>query len=423
MIKFFKKTCLLTILTLALFINATCVNAASGYSFSVGTKFSSTSGDDSTDEATIANSKLSGMGYTTKLLTIPTFSTLTSSINSSRDWLESDVLYFLGHANTTTIYWDYMGYGGDYAMAIKNISGGYCDDYWTYTGLGLYDMSYVDLGVFMGCSTASNSSSNLPKYAYNQGAKVTLGWTVDIPQADTYNWTNRFFTRLSNGYSVSNAVSYANSFTYSSTAIKNVKTYGSTGTTINSVSLPAFEVADTIVDSYTFNEKITPTEVSEDKKIETVESLIKNNINSNFNLDDYVVEMATNDYVNIYDYYYTINGIKTNAGYTVFTDLNNNKIINIVDNMNNIDTLSLSRVNNNAITAKETLITENRLNDMRDKAVEITGEIKYNTPNKTIIDEYKYYDVFENKLYYYIVVEVVDPIPNTKAIEYYIEEI
>ncbi len=412
----------LTLLTIAVcFISVLPIQAASGYSFSVGTKFSNSSGDDSSDEATIAKTKLSEMGYATLLLTIPTLSRMTLKINNSRAWMESDVLYFLGHANSSTIYWDYLGKGGDYAVAIRNEDVGYCDNYWAYTGIGMYNMNYVDLGVFMGCSTASDPTNNLPKYANSRGAKVTIGWTTDIPQQDTYNWTNRFFTKLANGYDVNQAVSYANSFTYSSSAIKSTKIYGFSNITISSSSLPEFETMDESVSSYTLNKKIS--NVSKDNFKSVIENEIKMNLNVDFNPDDYIIESAINDNGIIYDYYYTVNGIKTNIGYTVFTNYDSTKIIRIVDNMNGINTKSLSNTNTNGIQAKSKRLTSDLVNSMKEKALEISGEINYNTPTKTIIDEYKYYDILENKLYYNIVVEIVDPIPNTKTIEYYMEEI
>ncbi len=147
------------------------------------------------------------------------------------------------------------------------------------------------------------------------------------------------------------------------------------------------------------------------------------NLNVDFNPDDYIIESAINDNGIIYDYYYTVNGIKTNIGYTVFTNYDSTKIFRIVDNMNGINTKSLSNTNTNGIQAKSKRLTSDLVNSMKEKALEISGEINYNTPTKTIIDEYKYYDILENKLYYNIVVEIVDPIPNTKTIEYYMEEI
>lgn len=85
-------------------------NVNEKYSFSIGTKFSNNIDEDSSDEATLAHVKLSGMGYNGHLLTKPTFNTITSNINgTNRKRLSSDVIYFLGHGSPTRISWNYMG--------------------------------------------------------------------------------------------------------------------------------------------------------------------------------------------------------------------------------------------------------------------------------------------------------------------------
>lgn len=401
------------------------VYAASGYGFSVGTRFSAVDGDSSVEEAQSAHYYHQQMGFTSTLLSTPTFSTLRAKTSdSSRYLLESDLLFFLGHANSTTIYWDYMGKGGDYAIAIKNDNSNYCDRYWTYVGLGNYNMSKVTLGVFMGCSTAANSTSNLPKYANSKGATVTIGWTVDIPQADTYLWTSRFYSRLNDRYTVSSAINYANSFTYSNSKIKNTKVYGNSGTVINPAIIAREYIANDKENilSYDINKNLNISNLSQSDKMNSIGNIIKKTINDDFNINDFIVETAQNDNGIIYDYYYTVNGIKTNVGYTVFVNSDETKIETIVDNMNDINT-SISTLEVTDIQSRTNLLSESRIESMREKAIATTNTSDSNSPVRTIIDEYKYYDIKENKLYYNIVVEVVDPIPNTKAIEYYKEEI
>lgn len=413
-----KVTIILFMMVSIFYIGTKFVYAASGYSFSVGTKFSNALNDDSTDEATIANSHLSSMGYSTKLLTQPTFSTFISKINNSRYWLESDVLYFLGHANSSTIYFDYMGQGGNYALALKNNNQQVCVQYWTNIGIGAYNMNKVKLGVFMGCSTASNSSSNLPKYANSQGAKVTIGWTTDIPQADTDEWTNYFFTKLKNGGTVSQAVNFANSKTYSNNSIKNTIIYGTSGTTINSAELPNFDEKSLEIKEYMVNKDIA------DRNINlSILNEINNLFDSKYLEDDFIIEVAHPDNYNIYDFYYNVDGVKTNIGYTVFVDNNNQKIIKIIDNMDNYAESIDSTRESIHQRLKSSLISEQKISEFRKNAVKQDIKNLETMPSKKIINEYMYFDVKNEKLYYNIDVEIVDPIINTKAIETYFNEI
>ncbi len=395
------------------------VYASNDYSFSVGTKYSNNTDDDSSDEATIVYNNLYDMGYKSKLLTIPTYSTLTAKNSDSTKYLlESDILYFLGHASSTTISWNYLGKGGEYAVAIRNDNSNVSDKNWTYVGMGNYNMSKVDLGVFMGCSTASNSNNNLPKYAYSQGATTTIGWTKDIPQADTSLWTRRFYGQLKNGDTVQKALDYANSFTYSNSAIKNTRLYGNEKLIIKFSIIAGINLPEKTekLSSYTVNQKLDIAGLDSIAKQRSIGEIIRTNVNENFNIDDFIVETAENDSGIIYDYYYTVNGIKTNIGYTVFIDSKETKIMNIVDNMNNIPL----KKDVNKIYLDPQNLSENRLQIMRDKATAVNDD---SLISKKIIDEYKYYDIKNNKLYYNIVVESIDMIPQTKSIEYYQEEI
>ena len=395
------------------------VYASNDYSFSVGTKYSNNTDDDSSDEATIVYNNLYDMGYKSKLLTIPTYSTLTAKNSDSTKYLlESDILYFLGHASSTTISWNYLGKGGEYAVAIRNDNSNVSDKNWTYVGMGNYNMSKVDLGVFMGCSTASNSNNNLPKYAYSQSATTTIGWTKDIPQADTSLWTRRFYGQLKNGDTVQKALDYANSFTYSNSAIKNTRLYGNEKLIIKFSIIAGINLPEKTekLSSYTVNQKLDIAGLDSIAKQRSIGEIIRTNVNENFNIDDFIVETAENDSGIIYDYYYTVNGIKTNIGYTVFIDSKETKIMNIVDNMNNIPL----KKDVNKIYLDPQNLSENRLQIMRDKATAVNDD---SLISKKIIDEYKYYDIKNNKLYYNIVVESIDMIPQTKSIEYYQEEI
>lgn len=147
-----------------------------------------------------------------------------------------------------------------------------------------------------------------------------------------------------------------------------------------------------------------------DKQINEKLSLI----NSKFNYNDFIVEKTTNNDNTIYDYRYTINGIKTNIGYTVIEENGN---INIIDNIApfDLDLLKLKEASLNNLDKKfnPKVVVERALQ----KDIE-----NYSNESREIYDEYKFYDVKEDKLYYIVEVKVTDII-NTSSIMLYREEI
>ena len=399
-------------------------------SLSVGTDYRGLLGqivgsiNNSTDEATTAHNKLTSMGYDDILITIPTSDNLALGTRSNgRHVLESDVLYLVGHANSTMISWNYKGKGGTYAQALANNDRMYCENDYTYTGLGSVAMGAVDLAVFMGCHTADPSNTwNLAWYANNRGAKTTVGWKEEIPQTDTNSWTTRFLDRLAAGYSVSNAVSYANSFNYVNSKIKSTQVYGNSGATINSVSssLQANTISNSneLLSQYSVNESILlTTRIMGVNKETAVGNMIKSKVNSNFNNSDFIVEKVENSDGVIYDFYYTVDGIKTNVGYTVFMNNDETFINKIIDNTKDFNI-------SNRIT-KSSVNNIDSLNDQKIKEIKAEALKEFYNPsfNLEIVDEYKYYDILNNKLYYIVDVKQTDPLFNTSMILSYIEEI
>ena len=80
-----------------------------------------------------------------------------------------------------------------------------------------YDLSNVDLMVLLTCDAASNrdgTGTNLCLTAYEQGAECVLGWAESVYFDDSELWMERFQQKLCEGWTVENAVRYANSFLY-----------------------------------------------------------------------------------------------------------------------------------------------------------------------------------------------------------------
>lgn len=401
-----KKNFIIIIGMILTFSTIYSVDAASGYAFSVGTNYGSNNINTSVD-ANYVNDVLGNMGYTTYKTIIPTFSVMTGQFSSGRSRLESDILFFAGHANSTTMYWNYLSKGGDYAQAIKNVDNGYCDVNWTYTGLGMYDMSKVDFAFFAGCETAKGSN-NITQYTYNQGAKTTLGWTVSVNDADAYAWEQKFFTKLKSGATISAAVNYANSFTYTTTTVKNTKLYGTTSATINSSSLETIntDLNINLLKSHSIGTRLD----NQSLHVEQINKLINKEFNEEYTTKDFIIETATTDDGIIYDYYLAINGIKTNVGYTVF--VSNNRVVSIIDNMKENTMESLRYQLNSKLMSKKNSFDKEEIK--KDALSRI--DINYSSNILEIYDEFMFYDVDLQKTYYIVLVKSTDPIFSTHSI-------
>lgn len=396
------------------------VFAASKYYLSVGTDYGSIGGN-STPEANWVGSTLTLNGYTGSTVVAPTYTSFNSKV-LGRYTLESDVLYFLGHASSDNVSWNYQAKNGNYAVGIvnKNSDATYYGNGVQYrmTGIGRYNLSNVDLAVFQGCSTAANSSSNLPKYANSQGAKVAIGWASDISQSDSLPWIKRFF---SNGFfpnNVTNMVNYANSFGYVTSAIKNTRIYGNGNTSVFPASATQV-MSVTNVDNRknTINEPYNTNSSSLQEIKSKIVSLIKENIDEEINENDFIIETAQNDSGKIYDLYFTINGVKTSLGYTVFTNADGTIITDIYNNMNNYEPEVLKTEKSLTIENKLNQVTTAKANEINKTAVNVVKSENLNTTTE-IVDTFNYYDVSEAKLYQITLVKVELPTGAYSLIDY-----
>lgn len=411
--KIINFSILFTLITLLITPN---VNAATKYAFSVGTDYGSGNGN-STPEATWVKNTLFWEGYTTSLATQPKYVDFNLQ-NSGRYKLESDVLYFLGHADSSKILWNYHMLGGQYAVGITKASSDSTSGIYSLTGIGKYNLTKVKLAIFQGCSTASNTSSNLPKYANAQGAKTAIGWAEDINQSDTLPWTQHFFSYGIFPNSISNQITYANSFTYSSNAIKNTRVYGNTSQSVfpSSINNPSYK-SSTSNDNRRNIVNIPFTKKYDDKteldlaKIE-LSKIIIDNINKEFSEKNYLIEVANNDFGKIYDLYFMIDNVKTNIGYTIFVN-KDNVVTDIYDNMNGYKESELLKNNNISNVLKE-----NSVSNLKKQNID---SFIHNNLNKE--QEYKevnsfyYYDVMNKKLSFITLIKVIDPIGTSMIVD------
>ncbi len=423
----FKKISFIGLVILLFFGFSINVSAASHYVFSVGSKYNDTgnANSDSRGTANWAGNYFSAMGYTKKSLPLNngnsfSFSEFTSQINSSRYWIQSDIVYLVGHANYDNMSWKYNNNQGvSYAIA-GSIPG------YSMVHASTYSMSKVRLAVMMGCLTASGSQ-NISSTVKNKGAKSVVGWTTEMPASETLLWSNRFMGKLADNKTVKQAVDYANSFNYTHNDIKNTKVWGgSTKVPIYSTSNNYEVMSDENLLSakldnnrreYAINIKVSKT----DDIKESLIKFIKERINKQFDISNYMVNITSsenaddNSITTVYDFIYKINGVKTNIGYTASVE--NDVITYIYDNMNGHTENELKNIR----ISKSKVGTLNSIAKSKE-------EMRLNSLNsmdyiRTISDEEVIYNVDEKKLYYVITVRETDVNTNNVSINQYVEEI
>jgi hypothetical protein len=165
------------------------------------------------------------------------------------------------------------------------------------------------------------------------------------------------------------------------------------------------------------------------KKIE-IGKVIKEKINNEFNVYDYIISPAESenneDKIKVYDFIFVIKGAKTDIGYTVFVNENDTMIKSIFDNMQGYKVSELKEKYEDTIQTKIDRLSKLKIMEMRRKVLDITTKTKYII---NIIGEEKRYDLTTNKLYYVILYEGIEELEDgtgftpPKWVDIYKEEI
>lgn len=375
------------------------VSAAGNQALLVGRNFGS-GNIDTTIDVNNAQSALTFSGKTLLANSNPTISWIKGTNNGTAR-MESDILYFSGHGNSSLMHFYDANHTSGYDFYITagtNSSNS--------VGLSSYTMSQVDLAVFAGCETA-NGSSNITKTAQTNGAKATLGWIPSIGASSHTNWLKNFWTKVPQVFQISQALTYADSFSYSDSGVKNYNKYGNWNTSLSNLksSNELFESDDR---NNTLS--INVTKKNDDEIILEISNWIKKNINDSFNLENYEVNKTIQEDKIIYDLKLLINGdIKTKLGYTVF--LYDDTITNIFDNMNDYTAQSLVQTYNTD--------TRNYSNIIQ-RANKNINQLTYEIINQK---SFKYYDEKENKIYYEVRTELRNRFDLTLTVNTYRVEI
>lgn len=200
---------------------------------------------------------------------------------------------------------------------------------------------------------------------------------------------------------------YANNQNYSNANIKKAVLKGTPGQTINSGSMALKESKTSSEEEsivYNLNETIKIKDLDNNAKIDLIANLIKEKANKNFNVNDYVAEIVeVTDDVTYYDFNFKINGVKSSIGYVAQVNEEENIIVSIYDNMRGYSVSSLKMSKEAPVESKLNTLSESKIANMRTNAMD--QGFKSSIFDRTLGNEYMYYDVKENKLYYIIDVE------------------
>lgn len=267
----------------------------------------------------------------------PTQSILKGQPVSGRYFLESDVVYLAGHANYAIMSWENCNSSKVGVRKFNTDFSSSTDGY--LVGIGQYDLSKVKFAMLEGCETAKGTN-NITKYFVDQGATASLGWSTEINTFSAKSWLTNFWDKISQGSTIQQANTYANSKTYLASSIKNTVLYGNTGYILNNLSYSYLNQNKKYYEVEKENN-----EIRINKKLSNIDyenqiaDIIKNRINNNFDINDYEVTISKSDNKTIIDYIYKVNGIIVELGYTAFVE--NGFITSIFDNTENRNLLEL----------------------------------------------------------------------------------
>lgn len=371
--KFRKMKCMMVV-GLMLFPCTVFANTASvvGCNYGLGNI-------NTTEIATYVAGRVSNMGYQIFNTNFPTRSILTGQPISGQYFLESDIVYLAGHADNGTM--SFYNCGGE-KVGINKINQDRdlgVDGY--YVGIGRFNLSKVKFAMLEGCLTASGTN-NVASQFVNFGAKSSIGWSTEINTFSAKSWLTRFWDKINSGGTIAEANDYANSSWYVFSAIKNTNIYGNSSVRLNPLTYTALSNGSA---SYYNEYKV---DKYSNNVIDTITEVIKEKINKNFDIKDFVVTKSISNEKEIYDIGLVVNNIKVNVGYTVFVQ--NNVVQKIYDNTynqnineikENIKTMDKEKLEKAAMS-NNTVIYDYKKN----KLIEYIQQYNYDSAGNKIID-------------------------------------
>lgn len=157
--------------------------------------YEDSNGNSTIDDLNTPYSKLNPMFETIKYVNTSASDALTNDERSLAK-INSEIMYFTGHGYKTDQ--NNKGYG----VAFK--TGG-------ITTSKSINMDRTKVAMWAACYSANSTNSkklSIAEYSVNKGAKSAVGFTETVSFSSSRTFTNRFFTKLSEGATVKEAASY-----------------------------------------------------------------------------------------------------------------------------------------------------------------------------------------------------------------------
>ena len=416
-----KKTLaiiVMTILTSGLLSTYSEVYASSNWAYAAGLKYDAAFGYlnmDATDQCVNALNAYKNAGFSVGGHVNPTKTTLVGNLYAT-------VQYFYGHGSVNKILISpstgiINGADSTQPVSVDNNTTRFENVQLIGTDNINWDID-TDLVSYLACNTAGTnntvSSDSLARSTCYRGATVVFGYTSEVHTVSLGNWSDRYNEKLGQGYGVSDALKYANSFNYLFNDVKNgtlwhhgdsnikIGKYSSSSKNNISEENGMLNNDNLINDRLVYSSNgINSIKVSSKSDIESILS----EIYENFDSSNYIVEKNISYCYDIntnqpteeniyYEYKLKIGDDTTDAGYTV--ELENGVISEIYDNNINLkkqeELLEKSYVFN-ANISKESILTykadlNKKIAAKYDNKIEVTG-------NESIL----YYDIANNKKY------------------------
>lgn len=340
-----------------------------------------------TQEAETVGDYISKWGYDSNLFR----NARQSDFNDGR--LNSPITYYAGHGSVTSVDTGASGIATDYQDGFRNIKN--------------LDLSTAELVFLAACYTADNSDSSAPlpiaRYMANLGVSgqiCTIGWHGSPDTAHMQTFSAAFFEALDNGDSYSGAARYAKQQTMNTTAqqtsadIYTYELFGAVNNTITKIGNSLKRTAKKSMVDMLINDSLTQYIVDGDvnyyefsKDYNDIEQCIKENLNPNFNINDFEVTEDGAEGENAFNslsFRFVVDGLVSDFGYNVVIE--NNKVLlftqvgtDIIDNVPVTDKenmLSDEELCKMALADDDdsVIVAEQKVNRYVDSA---TGKIKY----------------------------------------------
>lgn len=355
---------------------------------------------DTTVDANNAHTAYSSMGLDyTKKINNPTQSSVLGNHSNGTSYLNSGIVFLSGHGLSTHQAMVFQNNGTGTFYIGTGISSG------NWIGVQNYVSSLNALVVLGGCETAAGTT-NISKYVVDQGAKSSIGWTTSIIAGSHTNWLKRFNNKIKDKTTtVSSAKSSADGYIYIDSRVKNGKIYGfgnynpwyfmNGGSSSRALSLSNYEKE---LNYLSPNQTLITKQLSGSNLTDTFKQYIINNVDENFESENYVLEINGTD-TKYYDYILYIDGVRTDYGYTVSVE--NGSVAKLLNNMKDkkVDTLKAKLSKKISVKSNYNNIDE-----------QLDSKVNRDYPN-SVIKRYlltNYYDETNDTIYRIAIYDITD---------------